>query len=84
MGVARLMCLPFSIALWYEPTGPSGFYTAEFYLLSMKKKKRVWKLTHLFRFGSSLCKCNCYDVIIIGKLNYAVLRGRQMVGFLIW
>ena len=38
MGVARLTCLPVSTALWYEPTGPSGFYKAELYLSSMKKK----------------------------------------------
>jgi len=82
MGVARLMCLPFSFHCFVVWTNRAQW--GLLYLSSMKKKNEFGNSPTCSVLVAVLCKCNYWWCHNIGKLNYVVLRGGQMVGFLIW
>lgn len=86
MGVARLMCLPFSLHCFVVWTNRAQWvlYSRIVFVKHEKKKKEFGNSPTFSVLVAVLCKCNYWWCHNIGKLNYVVQRGRQMEGFLIW
>ena len=83
-GQAHVPSIQLSLLCGMNQQGPVGSIQQNCICQAWKKKTSLE--THpLVPFWWQYCaSATADDVIIIGKLNYVVLRGRQMVGFLMW